>query len=160
LIRLVVICRRFLVLAALAFWQGGFTFYSTVVVPTGQRVLSSPSEQGFVTRHVTNYLNVAGAVSLALLLWDALAAKTRKKSRLAAWSLMTVLLIMQAWLHAYIDRFLDVDSMSVVDQERFYVAHESYLTVSAVQWFCALTFVFLSLVAWRDDQHSFSPARM
>ena len=30
--------RRFLVVAALMFWQGGFTFYSAVVVPLGQKL--------------------------------------------------------------------------------------------------------------------------
>ena len=28
-------------------------------------------KQGFVTRRVTNYLNVAGAIALPLLAWDA-----------------------------------------------------------------------------------------
>lgn len=146
-----VVCRRFLVLAALAFWQGGFAFYAAVVVPMGEQVLSSPIEQGFVTRRVTNYLNLAGAVSLPLLLWDVVAANKRRKPRLVVWSLMSLLLLILIWLHPYIDRFLDVESMSVVDQTRFYLAHEGYLMASAVQWLCALAFGFLSLLAWRDD---------
>ena len=63
--------RRFLVLAALGYWQGGFTFYSAVVVRVGEEVLGSSREQGFVTRRVTNYLNAAGLVALPLCAWDA-----------------------------------------------------------------------------------------
>ena len=44
------ILRRFLVLIALFFWQGGFTFYAAVVVPVGQQVLHSHLRQGFVTQ--------------------------------------------------------------------------------------------------------------
>ena len=36
---------RFLVLAAFAFWVGGFTFYAAVVVPTGTEVLGGAAEQ-------------------------------------------------------------------------------------------------------------------
>ena len=35
---MLILLRRFLVLAALFFWQGGFTFYASVVVPVGQQV--------------------------------------------------------------------------------------------------------------------------
>ena len=45
--------RRFIVLVALCFWQGGFTFYAGVVVPVGTDVLGSSLKQGFVTRRVT-----------------------------------------------------------------------------------------------------------
>ena len=61
--------RRFSVIAALMFWQGGFTFYAAVVVPIGQENLGH-EEQGFITREVTNYLNLAGAAALLLLAWD------------------------------------------------------------------------------------------
>jgi len=31
----ILLARRFLTIAALMFWQGGFTFYAAVVVPIG-----------------------------------------------------------------------------------------------------------------------------
>ena len=65
------ILRRFLVLIALFFWQGGFTFYAAVVVPVGQQVLHSHLRQGFVTQQVTNYLNLTGAIALVPLAWEA-----------------------------------------------------------------------------------------
>jgi hypothetical protein len=74
---MVIVLRRVLVLGALLFWQGGFTFYGAVVVHVGQDVLGSHRMQGFVTRRVTNYLNLAGAVALPLLAWDTAASAAR-----------------------------------------------------------------------------------
>ena len=62
-----ILVRRFLVLAALMFWQGGFTFYAAVVVPIGTAQLGGATEQGFITRHVAWYLNLVGAVALGFL---------------------------------------------------------------------------------------------
>ena len=44
---------RFLSLCAFAFWQGGFVFYSGVVVPIGSDELGD-TVQGFITRGGTN----------------------------------------------------------------------------------------------------------
>ena len=58
--------RRWLVVLSLMFWQGGFMFYGGVVVPVGSEVLGSDTDQGWITRKVTDYLNAAGAVALAV----------------------------------------------------------------------------------------------
>ncbi len=47
-------------LLSLIGWQGGFAFYSGVVVPVGAEVLGSELEQGWVTRSVTPWLNGIG----------------------------------------------------------------------------------------------------
>ncbi|HXT58370.1 MAG TPA: hypothetical protein VN699_07040 [Pirellulales bacterium] len=143
-----VIFRRFLVLASLAFWQGGFSFYASVVVPMAEQVLSSPIEQGFVTRRVTNYLNLAGAVALPLLFWDVVAARRTTIRRILPWFAMALVLLLQVWLHPRLDQLLDLESMSVLDQDAFYAAHQVYLISSAFQWLCALAFTVLSLQAW------------
>jgi hypothetical protein len=43
---MIAMVRRFLVLAAVMFWQGGFTFYEAVVVPVGSEILGSHQDQG------------------------------------------------------------------------------------------------------------------
>ena len=50
-------------------------FYGGVVVEVGVDVLGSHRTQGFVTQRVTNSLNVAGAVALAVWDWDVAAGR-------------------------------------------------------------------------------------
>src|SRR5689334_8725515 len=52
--------RRFIVISAIAFWLGGFTFYAGVAIPTGVEVLGTHKAVGFITQGVTRWLNVAG----------------------------------------------------------------------------------------------------
>lgn len=143
--------RRLLMLAALGFWQGGFTFYATVVVPLGEQVLGSSVEQGFVTRRVTNYLNLAGAAALPLLLWDMAVTERKSRLRAVAWLVMALALGALAWLHPRLDHFLDAKTMDVLDHDRFYAVHEVYLTICALQWAGALVFLFATLRAWHVD---------
>src|SRR5689334_22865465 len=70
-----ILVRRFAVLAALMFWQGGFTFYAGVVVPIGTDVFGSAAGQAGITRRVAWYINVSGAAALAVFAWDVLAAR-------------------------------------------------------------------------------------
>src|ERR671917_504286 len=53
--------RRSLLLWLLLLWQGGFLFYTAVVVPIGTDVLGSPLVQGLITRRVTDWLKLFGA---------------------------------------------------------------------------------------------------
>src|SRR5436309_3098180 len=118
--------RRFLVLAALLFWQGGFLFYSAVVVPVGQEVLQSAHTgvtQGFITRRVTIYLNVAGAIALLPLGADSLvggtAGRWRRRLRLLTWAGMAVTLVMLVIMQPRLDEFLNSDLHLVEDMKAF-----------------------------------------
>ena len=64
-------CRTFLVVAAIAFWLGGFTFYAGVAIPMGVEVLGGHRTVGFITDGVTNWLNVAGVIALTIFAWNA-----------------------------------------------------------------------------------------
>ena len=78
----------YLVVAAIMFWQGGLTFYASVVVPIGSDVLGSHADQGMITRRVVVYLHIARAVALALLAWDIAAANDDERwRRLSRWGL-------------------------------------------------------------------------
>lgn len=115
--------RRFVVLLTLMFWQGGFTFYAAVVVPVGTEVLGSATDQGWITRQVTAYLNLAGAVGVATLGWDIAVAgdpdRRRRRLRLLAWFGLAVTLVVLAWLHPRLDALLDQGNQRILDRRAF-----------------------------------------
>jgi hypothetical protein len=145
------LARRILVIAALMFWQGGFTFYAAIVVPIGQDTLGA-LDQGLLTRQVTNYLNVAGAVCLALLAWDLRAKPSTAKPwdwlRSSSWLGMVMTLVFLAILHHRLDRLLDLDAGRILDRGAFRVEHRWYLWVSTAQWAMALLFLAGTLRVW------------
>src|SRR5436309_13210443 len=106
---------RFVVVAALMFWQGGFTFYSAVVVPLGQEMFGK--RQGFLTREVTDYLNLSGAIALLLLAGDIALVRDlprRRWLRAAAWAVMAAGLAALVWLHPLLDQFLDPEARRIL----------------------------------------------
>jgi hypothetical protein len=149
--------RRFLVIAALMFWQGGFTFYAAVVVPIGADVLQSHTKQGFITRQVSNWLNVAGGVGLALLAWDVASGKDSARWRYwlrwTAWAVALATLGMLAVLHLWLDCFLDPDHLRVLEREQYREMHRVYLWTSTTQWGAILVWLLLTLSAWRAEDN-------
>jgi hypothetical protein len=137
-------------MAALAFWQGGFTFYASVVVHVGQEEIGH-TRQGFITRQVTNYLNLSGAVALLILAWDTAVSGTLRRARWFAWLGMLLALVLLAGLHVRMDELLDAVERRVVDPSPFLLYHATYLWISTVQWICALSFILLTVFAWRRE---------
>jgi Na+-driven multidrug efflux pump len=149
-----ILLRRFLVLIALFFWQGGFTFYASVVVPLGQEVFGS-LRQGFLTRQVTVYLNLAGTVALLVLLWDLIAARDpsrkRRWSRWGLWTAMLLTLLALFQLHGRLDALLVIKGRIIRDAEVFHIQHRIYLWISTVQWACGLLYLLATMIVWRRE---------
>ncbi len=147
--------RRFAVLAALMFWQGGFTFYAAVVVPVGQHALHSPLDQALITREVAIYLNLSGAAALLLLAWDAAISGDpswrRRRLRWLSWVGMVVALGLLVWLHPRLDSLFDRENVLIQDYPTFRVGHRWYLWISSVQWGCGVAYALLTLRAWREE---------
>jgi hypothetical protein len=150
------VVRRWLLLWALMFWQGGFTFYGGVVVPVGSAVLGSEREQGFITRKVTNDLNLAGAVALVVWGWDLSAMRRSspggRRLRWAIWAGLVIALALLFWLHPRLDELLVAEDATVLDRHRFRSLHERYLIVSTVQWAGCLLLTALTIQAWRHQE--------
>jgi hypothetical protein len=148
-----VLLRRFLLLWLLMFWLGGFTFYAAVVVPIGTEVLGSTVTQGWITREVTFWLNVAGAVALAAWAWDLAAgpAPIRRVQwlRWVLWAGLALLLVALVVLHPRLDALLDRDRERVLDRSTFRTLHRAYLWVSTVQWAGAILLSAATLWSWR-----------
>jgi hypothetical protein len=149
--------RRYLAVAALLFWMGGFTFYASVVVPVGQAV-TSHLRQGFITRRVTVYLNLSGAVALVLLAVELFPARdpsrTRRRLRVGLWLVMGLTLVALVGLHRRLDALLVDRGMIVLDPEAFRPGHRLYLWVSTLQWAAALAYLALTLRAWQGEDRA------
>ena len=159
--------RRFLVLAALMFWQGGFVFYASVVVPigtevfahwypspAGAEVVSGKRQQGRITRTVAWWLNVAGVVALLPMGWDVIAGPApgrRKHWRRLLYLSVVVLQALLIWLYFQMDGLFNRDTLRLSDESLFDVRHRVYLWLCSVQWSCCVLFLFATLQAWRAE---------
>jgi hypothetical protein len=70
---------RFITVVALAVWFGGFTFYSTAVIDTSQKVLHSHLRAGLITQQVTNWLNWISIPTLAICAWNWLSLRKHER---------------------------------------------------------------------------------
>ncbi len=153
--------RRFLLLQALLLWQGGFVFYSAVVVPMGTDVLGSASAQGEITALVTVWLNRIGLAFLAVLAWDVSATRDPVARRIVVrqtlGSVTALLLLVLMYLHDLMDYFLDPTGRTIAMRRPFRIVHIIYLCTSTVHWGIGLALAWLTLAAWRAEDRS--PAR-
>jgi hypothetical protein len=148
--------RRFLVLAALMFWQGGFTFYAAVVVPIGTEELGSARSQGFITRRVAQAINLAGVIAMPILAWDAAAGEdpNRRRRLLRALSVVGMIagMAILLWLFPRMDELLDADTHAILQRKTFRRFHRVYLWVSSIQWGLGVIYTILTVVAWRSGR--------
>lgn len=135
---------RFAALAAFAFWQGGFVVYAAVVVPIGSDELGD-TVQGFVTRRVTQGLNLAGFTALLLWLADRLVVGRPGWCWWVLWGLMVIGQVALAVMHPVLDSMLEPATISILNREAFRPLHRVYLWTSSVLW--ALSLVWLWLIA-------------
>jgi len=147
--------RRLLVIQALLLWQGGFLFYTAVVVSTGTAVLGSAAAQGAITARVTDSLNIVGVVTLAILAADLGLGRDPAARRTAArWACWWVAFLCQGLLFAFhrlLDSYMDPQRSHVAIGPPFRYVHILYLWASTIQWFACLILTWLTLWAWRAE---------
>jgi hypothetical protein len=148
--------RRFIVIAAIAFWLGGFTFYSGVAIPMGVEVLGTHKRVGFITQRVTNWLNVAGVVALAIFAWNMAlgwrgSGKVLRYTLLITWLLMVGIEIELIWLHPIMDRLIAIHPVrEILDEDKFDLLHHVYLISTTVQWCVGMIHVWCICVMWKQ----------
>ena len=146
--------RRFIVIAAIAFWLGGFTFYAGVAVPMGVEVLGTHKAVGFITQRVTYWLNIAGVVALSIFLLNILigwriSGKHLKRMLLMTWIAMVAIEIELFIMHPFLDRLLTTQPVrEILDVDRFDMLHRIYLISSSVQWFFGVLHVWGISLLW------------
>lgn len=147
------ITHRVLLMVALAVWFGGFTFYTSVVVPIGTDVLGSSRTQGFVTQQVTHVLNIIGGFALAIGLIDLFVERARRSVRVTTFLSVILLLLIVLWIallfvHPMLDLMLEPEHEYVADEARFYQLHRVYLWVSTFQWLFCWVWLVLIIRGW------------
>ena len=148
--------RRFLCLCALLFWQGGFTFYATVVIPIAGVVLDPKLHlRARITDAATNVLNLAGVVAAFLLLWDVAASADPCRRRFwfrgVLWAILSVTLAALFPLHYWLEMLDPPGGTGPTDAAIFYRAHQIYLWVSTAQWLAALVYLGVTIRTWRAE---------
>jgi len=147
--------RLFIVIAAIGFWLGGFTFYAGVAIPMGVEVLGTHKAVGFITQRVTNWLNVGGVAALSILMWNLLSVwkgqgKLLRYMLLVTWLGMAAIEVELIGLHPVMDRLLTTQPVrKILDQDRFDLLHHLYLISTTVQWALGVVHVWCVAVAWQ-----------
>jgi hypothetical protein len=157
--------RRFLLLFAVLFWQGGLVSYSAIVVPIARHIFEQHRElQGQVTASVTFWLNVAGVIALLLWAWDLWvtsdSCRRRARLRMLCWTVLLGTLAALLVLHVSLSEQMR-EPVSTRDSHRFYLTHRLYLWLGMGQSLTALVLLYATLLAWSavDERPSSSGER-
>jgi hypothetical protein len=146
--------RRFSVLVALLFWQGGGAFFAVVAIPVGRAVLHDQIYlQNRITRDATAWLNRIGLGVLALLAWDLAVdpSHRRRQLRLGLWLTLAATLAFLFLVHARLTHRFDPSGAGVADGVAFQIDHWLYLAMSVGQTLTAMALLAASLASWRME---------
>lgn len=129
-----IVAFRVLSVLGLALWVGGFSFYSTVVIPALHEAIGSV-ETGYITRGVTNTLNAIGTAALVTcwLSWALDSRSIRRRGidgRLVLLVASSAILATLVVLHRKMDQQLESTGLA-----GFYSLHRLYLIASTAHWF-------------------------
>ncbi len=147
--------RRFIVFQTFLLWQGGFLFYTAIVVPAGTQVLGSAAAQGAITARVTEALNLIAVVGLLAFAWELNSSRDshvrRTRMRWWCWGVAVVCQCVLFFAHHLLTAFMDAERMSVTITPPFYPVHRLYLWASTLQWLACLVMLPLTLAAWKAE---------
>ena len=144
---------RLLFLFSFALYWGGLTFYTGFVVRISHDILNDPMDGGLITQRVTVILQILGAVTVVMMLWNALDVARYAKGRgitLGVCALALGLAVAMLFVvHAQLDSVIDVDASEITDRAAFKARHRRYNQVTTVQWITAVLYLPLTVFAWR-----------
>ena len=151
----------FLVWFALLWWQGGFMFYSAIVVHIATDVLGSAFEQGKITARVMLWLNGLGTLFLFIMLADLLLWRWVGGRVRGQWATFAVIAVCQIALWKLREDMVDVVDLSadtIRDRKAFHEMHEWYMRLTTCQWVSSLVYM-VWLIARRSPVEPPASAR-
>lgn len=144
---------RFLFLLSFALFWGGLTFYTGFVVRISHDVLSDPMDGGLITQRVTVLLQIVGAVTVLLMLWNAFQISRYCKTYAVALALCAAVLggaiVGLVRVHAQLDAVINVDAAEITDREVFTISHRRYNQLTTIEWLASLAYLPITVAAWR-----------
>jgi hypothetical protein len=102
----------------------------------------------------TKYHHLAGAVALALMLWDsvAVADPTRcRRWRRLTWAVMALALVAMVYLHARMGDLMDASDGAHANGSALRPVHKAYLATATLQWLCAMVWLCVTVGVWRGE---------
>ena len=139
------------------FWQGGFFFYVSAVVPTAKEEIGH-KRQGLITRRVTVWINNAAILSLGMLAADALIAPDRRRWRRrwvwGIWLAMAMCQVAIGVMHRQLNALMAVTPVDggiahVEVDGGFRPLHLAYVWTHTVQSVFAVTYLSMLVSTWR-----------
>src|SRR5262245_54943571 len=150
-----ILTRRFLLILALMFWQGGFMFYGAVVVPVVRSQLEGRPERSTITQHVTQWMNLAGTAAILVSFADVWASPLdRKRWRWIGWLGMALPHPIVVVLHHFMSQQMAVPGFHSSDIASFLTWHRIYLLNNTVQWLSGMVFVVHTIKSWREEDRA------
>jgi hypothetical protein len=128
-------------------WWGGFTFYAAFVIPTGQKILGSHVQMGFISQQVTTQINFAALIACVLLFLNEFIRNEWKFNQIKLLDkicliLMLAIVIFLFFFHPYLVALLDFQNIKVIDEPHFYFLHRIYLILSSILWLLGIIYMY------------------
>lgn len=137
--------RRFAVVAALLFWQGGGAFYGSVALHISREILAEENFlQTLITRDVTLALNRIGVAALAILGLDLLLGFRllhRPGLKVGSWIVMAMSLATLFYLHDQMSAVYGDQRLVIRDTGVFWNMHKIYLWTTTIQFLAAMIYL-------------------
>ena len=141
-------------LAALAVWQGGFTFYAAFVVPIGTDILGSKLAQGAISDRVAWRLDLLGLG--VLMVWAFDVFRWPARWRRGVWLAQLFAVAFMLAVHVRLGNFFDGEWIS--GRRAFGAWHSAYLVLATAQWVLSIVSAHLALRAWSRADSGARPA--
>ena len=149
-----IVTSRILLLIAYSVFWGGLTFYTGIVVRISHDVLADSMVGGLITQRVTEWLQISGAVTAVLMLWNTvLVTKVSRKYGFALAVCCMVLicsLIGLVIVHTQLDAVIDVDAVGISNRDAFTIGHRRYNQLTTVEWISSFAYLIVTVAAWRQ----------